>query len=411
MTTNQDSNSLQKPLVSILIPTRDRTDQLYSALISALNQTYTNLQIVVHDNSVNTDVKPYIKDLLKDPRVEYYKAKDDLSMTENWNTGYALCTGDYFVRLDDDNVYKNNFIEESLKVIEKKNFDMMIYSCLYTDLNNSEYLLHEIDETIFQLSSKLYLYMEYNAFTDSNYVIYSKSLLEKVIQDGFDLYHTNLPDRFLHYRIINLKNNLDIQIGFSTIPMGVSRYDYRPRHKSTDSLKRINYKSVLDMDEIVQHKDCSDNFALHRALTIRYFFRRFDSNLKDFFENEVLSSKNYLMLSYLGQISQLKSNFTLKDHLYEIKLFLIVLIHMLKNPFAKYDLKNNIQLLPRIAVIFVYRNIKFINNLIFQKQRKDDEVNLEFGDTICSKVIDNTYSFDDIKFHYNFYKELYSKFL
>ena len=74
MITKKFSNSSQKPLVSILIPTRDRADQLYSALISALNQTYTNLQIVVHDNSVNTDVKPYIKDLLKDTRVEYYKA-------------------------------------------------------------------------------------------------------------------------------------------------------------------------------------------------------------------------------------------------------------------------------------------------------------------------------------------------
>ena len=411
MITKKFSKSSQKPLVSILIPTRDRADQLYSALISALNQTYTNLQIVVHDNSVNTDVKPYIKDLLKDTRVEYYKAKDDLSMTENWNTGFAFCTGEYFVRLDDDNVYKNNFIEESIKVIEDRNFDMMVYSCLYTDLNNSEYLLHEIDETIYQLSSKLYLYMEYNAFTDSNYVLYSKKLLETVLQDDFNLYHTNLPDRFLHYRIINLKNNLDILIGFSTIPMGVSRYDYRPRHKSTDSLKRINYKSVLDMDEIVQHKDCSDNFALHRALTIRYFFKRFDTNLEDFFENEVLSSKNYLMLSYLGQISQLKSNFSFKDHLYESKLFLVILIHMLLNPFAKYELKNNIQLLPRITVIFIYRNFKFIKNLILSRDREDDPVNLEFGDNVCSRVINNTYNFNNIKSHYNFYKELYSKFL
>ena len=173
MIINQFRDGSQKPLVSILIPTRDRPDQLYSALISALNQTYTNLQIVIHDNSVNADVKPFIKDLLKDTRVEYYKAKDDLSMTENWNNGFAFCTGEYFVRLDDDNVYKNNFIEESIKVIEDRNFDMMVYSCLYTDLNNTEYLLHEIDETIYQLSSKLYLYMEYNAFTDSNYVIYS----------------------------------------------------------------------------------------------------------------------------------------------------------------------------------------------------------------------------------------------
>jgi len=84
---------------------------------------------------------------------------------------------------------------------------------------------------------------------------------------------------------------------------------------------------------------------------------------------------------------------------------------MLLNPFAKYELKNNIQLLPRITVIFIYRNFKFIKNLILSRDREDDQVNLEFGDNVCSRVINNTYNFNNKKSHYNFYKELYSKFL
>lgn len=39
---------MNKPLVSVLIPTRNRPDVLYKALSSVLNQDYKNLQIIIY---------------------------------------------------------------------------------------------------------------------------------------------------------------------------------------------------------------------------------------------------------------------------------------------------------------------------------------------------------------------------
>ena len=43
----------QMPLVSILIPTYNRPDYFKIAFESALNQTYSNIEVIVCDNSTN----------------------------------------------------------------------------------------------------------------------------------------------------------------------------------------------------------------------------------------------------------------------------------------------------------------------------------------------------------------------
>ena len=179
---------MNKPLVSVLIPTRDRPDMLHKALNSVLNQDYKNLQIILHDNSTNIDSKSHIIDLLEDDRVQYIKTKDDLSMTENWNTGYSHCNGEFFVRLDDDNIYTPDFISSSINDIVSNNLSLMISSALYVDLYKEEYYLIKPEKKLHLLNLKLFLYLEYNALTDSNYVIYSKKLLDSILGDGFDLY-------------------------------------------------------------------------------------------------------------------------------------------------------------------------------------------------------------------------------
>ena len=51
------------PLVTILIPTVNRPDQLPGAVESALGQTYKNLEIIVHDNASDADPTQILPDL------------------------------------------------------------------------------------------------------------------------------------------------------------------------------------------------------------------------------------------------------------------------------------------------------------------------------------------------------------
>ena len=53
------------PLVSILIPAYNQVQHLENALISALNQTYTNIEIIICDDSTTDDVEKLINHYLQ----------------------------------------------------------------------------------------------------------------------------------------------------------------------------------------------------------------------------------------------------------------------------------------------------------------------------------------------------------
>ena len=78
----------QHPLVSIVIPTKNRKNMLCMAINSVLNQTYKNIQLIVQDNNSTDGTAEVMPEFQEDKRVEYFRETEDLTMTENWNTGY-----------------------------------------------------------------------------------------------------------------------------------------------------------------------------------------------------------------------------------------------------------------------------------------------------------------------------------
>ena len=165
METQMDNT--KSPLVSVVIPTKNRKNLLSMAINSVLNQTYKNIQLIVQDNNSTDGTADVMAKFQEDEKVEYFRESRDLTMTENWNTGYQHVRGDYFVRLDDDNVYANNFIESSLRAIKTNNLDLVTFSAVYLDLPNGlfgeDYLHFEADDHIHLLDENLMTYMEFRS--------------------------------------------------------------------------------------------------------------------------------------------------------------------------------------------------------------------------------------------------------
>ena len=64
------------PLVSVLIPTKNRPQFFELALNSVLNQTYKNIEIIVSDESINDDTERLIQPYLNQfPYIRYVKYK------------------------------------------------------------------------------------------------------------------------------------------------------------------------------------------------------------------------------------------------------------------------------------------------------------------------------------------------
>ncbi len=71
--------SSDEPLVTIGIPTYNRANNfLRNALGSALNQTYTKLEIIASDNRSTDQTESLVRDF-SDPRIRYIKHQENIS--------------------------------------------------------------------------------------------------------------------------------------------------------------------------------------------------------------------------------------------------------------------------------------------------------------------------------------------
>jgi len=102
------------PLVTIAIPTYNRAEYLAQALESAIKQTYQNIEIIVSDNC-STDNTEIVVKKFNDPRVRYFKQKENMGPDPNWNFCLQQAKGIFFVLLQDDDAIDNQFVDVCMK--------------------------------------------------------------------------------------------------------------------------------------------------------------------------------------------------------------------------------------------------------------------------------------------------------
>ena len=116
-------------LVSVIIPTYKRKlDFVSKALQSVLNQTYSNIEIVVIDDSPDDfpyrdDIKNYI-DGLKTDRILYIRNEKNLGGSLSRNVGINAAHGDYITFLDDDDEFMPKKVEKQLSFMLENDCDL-----------------------------------------------------------------------------------------------------------------------------------------------------------------------------------------------------------------------------------------------------------------------------------------------
>lgn len=93
---------MQKPRVSICIPTYNREKLVVKAVQSALRQTYDNLEILIADDASSDNTVETIK-AIGDRRIRVETRKLNIGMVDNWNFCLRQARGEYikFCNSDD----------------------------------------------------------------------------------------------------------------------------------------------------------------------------------------------------------------------------------------------------------------------------------------------------------------------
>lgn len=119
-------DSITNPLVSVIIPTFNHAVYLKRAIVSVLNQSYKNWELVIVDN-YSTDNTSALVECFKSDKIHYLKIRNNGIIAKSRNAGIALCKGDWIAFLDADDWW----FPKKLETIKKHFFE---YDCVYHDV-------------------------------------------------------------------------------------------------------------------------------------------------------------------------------------------------------------------------------------------------------------------------------------
>lgn len=121
-------------MITVIIPTFNRSDYIERAINSVLNQTYQDFEIIiVDDNNPNTPARINLEKKMKkykgNPKIHYVQHEKNKNGAAARNTGIKMAKGEYISFLDDDDFYISTRLETLLNALEKNPG----YSAAYSD--------------------------------------------------------------------------------------------------------------------------------------------------------------------------------------------------------------------------------------------------------------------------------------
>lgn len=97
-----NSTENETPLLTIIIPTRNRQHTAMGSIRNVLNLPSERIELVVQDCSDDDSLGKRLSEEISDSRLHYFYTPETLSMTENWNRGMAKARGEFVTIIGDD---------------------------------------------------------------------------------------------------------------------------------------------------------------------------------------------------------------------------------------------------------------------------------------------------------------------
>lgn len=119
-----------KPLVSIIVTTFNSKRLIESCLISLINQTYSNIEIIVIDDASFDSTKEVVKKLMKkDNRIKYYKLNYNVGTYAAKNIAINYASGEFVTCHDSDDFAHTEKIEKQVKPLIR--FPWLVFTVSY----------------------------------------------------------------------------------------------------------------------------------------------------------------------------------------------------------------------------------------------------------------------------------------
>ena len=254
------------PKVSIVVPVYNSEKELPRCIDSILLQTYYDFELIlINDGSNDGSLNVLQKYEQKDKRIIVIN-NENKGVSETRNIGIRKASGEYIAFVDSDDYIDKEMLEYMVKIIEKKNSDLVIWG-LYIDIFTSKEV-----KTSYQ--------------TFKSNIALNKSDIALSVLDRLNGTYINSPVNKLYKKSILINNNIymdkNIDLGedllfnieylkYCSSVVFESRCFYHYCMKSEDSLTAKYRKNKLELMKSMY--DRIREYILESEITDEYLYK------------------------------------------------------------------------------------------------------------------------------------------
>lgn len=296
-------------MISIIVPIYNVEKYLPKCIESIINQTYTDLEILLIDDG-STDNSGLICDKYAsiDNRIKVIHKKNG-GVSSARNIGLNEANGNYIAFVDSDDYIEKNMYEKMISIINKYNVD--IVSCNYNHVNEKIEPFFKLDKDEY-INNKTKLIEDIFQYKNYDMILFNK-LYKKYIWKNirFPLGINLAEDLMMLYPTINLANTFYCLK--ETLYNKVTRENGLTNSKKIndyinnvlayeDFLLKVKQNKTLDYKRI--YKSCSEGLFRHYKHLLDYLYiynnTKYET-LKKEIEYKLINMYNQGMLSEKNQ--------------------------------------------------------------------------------------------------------------
>ncbi len=245
-----DANTNQ-PLISVVIPSKNRPHFLKVAVESVLQQTYQTVEVIVIDDGSTPAIQ-----LADDSRITVIRFEKSRGSAAARNYGLQIAKGEYVAFLDDDDYYYPHKLAMQLAhLLAHPEVDLVFSKVDYIDKQGNK-LCHA------QIYKDWYYNFFYFNTIHTNASLFKKSILTKVKFNERLRKYTDMQ----FYLLASLR--CTIHYLDTSQPVAVWNIDGRPDQLTAHGSQKRNYDNFKLICE-----DFADVLAQHPKLRWKYYKR------------------------------------------------------------------------------------------------------------------------------------------
>lgn len=180
---------IQDALISVVIPCFNHEKYIRKTVMSVLEQTYANIEVLVADDC-STDNSAAILMEIKDPRLKVFCFEENRGTVQTLNYLLEQATGEYIATLGSDDYFVSDKLEKQIEVMRNDPSLGAVFS--WAEIVDENDMVYASGETI-----ALNVFEERNRtqgewirylFEDGNHFCHSSAMIRREVQDCIGLY-------------------------------------------------------------------------------------------------------------------------------------------------------------------------------------------------------------------------------